>query len=352
MYLTEREFKQLVRVQAGVSNVPLEIADRIADIFARWGCAGHEQVSAATDVARYFAAHDRAMQKSNLRSVLAKRALKFATTEVVLHGQHLEKRVRPYVEQLRRRYFGSVKVPFASYDQAVLWMRQQVAVKPPPARGELLRWHADMHKAMQQFPDEFDVEYSIGEHAILLLAPKPGAVRGKVGFAKGTGLENLKQVTESMANGTGCDVALCVAHVLTGTPLIRDPLDWGLEFFVGCGLSRRTAWINIAEPHVVTLPMLMKTYRHLREKLGLLKKKMLTGRHERLLKLVRKHGGVPRHGKTQFWQAVQRDLNKAVPRGGRRYETWMGPKMAYDRLQAALRRDALATKLNVSTPPR
>ncbi len=45
--------------------------------------------------------------------------------------------------------------------------------------------------------------------------------------------------------GSGCDVATCVAHLLTGAPLLLRPLDWSIEFSHGCGINRRSATINI-----------------------------------------------------------------------------------------------------------
>ena len=84
--------------------------------------------------------------------------------------------------------------------------------------------------------------------------------------------------------------------------------------------------------------MLTHADRVLRKELGLANKKTMAGWHERLLRQVEKRGGVPKRGKTEFWEGIQRTWNKAVPKGGRRYETWMGPKMAYDRLQVALKK--------------
>ena len=67
----------------------------------------------------------------------------------------------------------------------------------------------------------------------------------------------------------------------------------------------------------------------------------MTGRHERLLQLVEKHGRVPTRGKTEFSEGVRRAWIKALPKGGHPYTTWIGMmrvNMAYDRLQAAIKK--------------
>jgi len=84
------------------------------------------------------------------------------------------------------------------------------------------------------------------------------------------------------------------AQVLTGVPLLLRSLDWSIEFSHGCGINRRSATINILQPHAVTLPVLAQRFRLIRKELGLTKKKTMAGRHERLLRLVEKRGGVPR----------------------------------------------------------
>jgi hypothetical protein len=114
---------------------------------------------------------------------------------------------------------------------------------------------------------------------------------------------------------------------------------WCIEFSHGCGLTRRSATINIVQPHAVTLPVLAQSFRLIRNELGLAKKKRtMAGRHERLLQLVEKRGGVPRESKTEFWEDIRRAWNKAVPKGARPYDTWRGPLMAYRRAQKEVAR--------------
>jgi hypothetical protein len=141
-----------------------------------------------------------------------------------------------------------------------------------------------------------------------------------------------------MSAGTGCDVALCVAHVLTEAPLLLRPLDWSIELSFDCGLNRRSATIKILQPHAITLPVLTQGFRSIRKALGLTKKKTMAERHQRVLHLVEKRGGVPRHGQTKFWEGVQRAWNKAVPKGEHPYKTWRGPLMAYRRIQWVLKK--------------
>ncbi len=159
-----------------------------------------------------------------------------------------------------------------------------------------------------------------------------------------TPLGELEKVTRDIAESTGCTRAVTVAHVLVGTHLLVEPVRYTMAWGGGHGIHRRTATIEILNPQALTLPVLMKAYSGIRAHLGLTKKKTLSERHERLLRLVDKHGGVPRRGKTRFWEGIQKEWNRAVPQGRRCFTTWMGPKMAYDRISAVLkkRRDPTA----------
>jgi hypothetical protein len=341
--LTASEFKQQVRLEARLKDakapldakVPLDVVDAIADLFASQDQTTRGQIGLVLDLARYESAQVRTAQKKETRAALADLVLGLTTPEAMLSCRQREEAVRPYAEQLRRDYFGAATVPFPSYEKAVAWLRQQAVVERRPNPKQMLRLVTDMDKTMQRFPKDMDLAYSMTNHEFPLLA----RLNGSVGFNKGSALEKLKQATKDMSAGTGCSEALCVAHVLAGAPLILSPLRWRHEVSIGCGLTRRSARIDILQPHAVTLPVLAQGFRLLRETLGLAKKKTLTERHERLLRLVEKRGGVPkRGGKTEFWEDVQRAWNKAVPKGEYPYVTWRGPLMAYRRIQKALKK--------------
>jgi hypothetical protein len=336
--ITASFFKQRVRHEAtiGEVKVQMEVADMISDVFVSRDQTTYEHVNTAVAVAKSVAEWAKLSGKKATRAALADLVLGLTTPEAVLSCRQREEAVRPAVEQLRLDYFRATTVPFLSYEKAVEWLRQQAVVRRTLNHKQMLRLVTDVTKAMQRFPKDFDLEFNMGSHAILLLTPKSGALKGEVGFDKGSALEKLKQVTEEMSAGTGCDTALCVAHVLTGTPLLLRPLHWSIEFSHGCGINRRSARIDVLQPHAVTLPVLAQGFRSIRKELGLAKKKTMAGRHERLLRLIDKCGGVPRQSKTEFWQDVRRAWNKAVPKGEHPYETWRGPLMAYRRLQKAL----------------
>lgn len=337
--LTASKFKQLVRLEAYKrdAKASLDLVDEISDIFVDRDRATSDQISLAADVAQHQSAQVMSARRKEKRTALEDLVLGLTTPEAMLSCRQREEAVRPAVEQLRRDYFGTEKVPFLSYEKAVEWLRQKSVVAQALNHKQMYRLVTDVTKAMQRFPKSFHLEFSMGSHAIPLLASKPGALKGEVDFDKGSALENLKKVTEGMSNGTGCDVALCVAHVLSGAPLILRPLNWCIEFSVGCGLTRRSATINILQPHAVTLPVLAQGFRLIRKELGLTKKKPMSRRHERLFQLVEKRGGVPRRGVAEFWEDVRRAWNKAVPKGECPYESWRGPLMAYRRLQRALK---------------
>ena len=341
--LTEKQtFKQQVRVIARLehSEVPFDVVDGIADIFASRGQKTPNHIGLIIALAQHEVAQMGAAHKTETRERMAEWVLSLRTPEALLSCRQREEAVRSYVEQLRRDYFRSEKVPFPSYVKAVEWLRQQAVVGRRPTPTQMVRLTRDVTQAMQRFPKSFALTFKMGHHAIPLLAPQPGVRNGaenfEVLFDKGSALEHLKTITKAMASGTGCSVPLCVAHVLAGAPLMLSPLRWRHEVTFGCGLQRRSARIDILQPHAVTLPVLAHAFRLIRKKLGLAKKKKMTGRHERLLRLVEKRGGIPREGKEEFWKDIQRGWNKAVPKGAHPYETWRGPLMAYRRIHKAL----------------
>ena len=254
--------------------------------------------------------------------------------------------MRPVVEDLRRHYFGAPTVPFRSYDKAVEWLQQQAVVTWKPNAQEMMRLTTDVIKAMNRFPKQYNLEFGLGTYGISFLKPKPilkskpgsppaGVVVTGVSFDKGSALEKLDKATESMSARSGCDRALCVAHVLSGAPLALRPLDWEISW---SGSGRYEVTIQILQPRAVTLPVLTKAFRVIRRQLGLAKKKTRTNGHQRLLRLVEKRGGVPNQDKAEFWEDVRRAWNKAVPKGAHAYETWNGPMMAYRRLQNTLQK--------------
>ena len=331
------KFKVLVRLEAlkRDTKAPLNIADAVSDIFVDREKTTSDDVGLAIAIAQHVIHEHGTARKKETRRALANLVLGLTTPEAVLSGRQREDAVRPDVEQLRRHYFGATTVPFTSYEIAVEWLRQQAVVSQKLTSNDPLML---VFEAMEQCPKHYHLDLAIGWHIIPLLPLKPGARKRTVTFDQESALENLKKVTERMSGGTGCDVALCVAHVLTGAPLILRPLDWCIEISHGCRLVRHSATITILQPHAITLAVLTQAYSVLREALGLTKQKTMAAWHERLLQLVKEKGGVPMREKAKFWEVIRRAWNKSVPTGGRPYETWRGPLMAYRRLHKTLKK--------------
>lgn len=333
--LSDKDFKAQVRIEAGIGRrrIPSEIADLVSAAFVQRDLATSEHVSLAIDLAQYFQG---LVKKSPGRAWLFGEN----TPESSLSNRQMEVALQPRVEQIRLEYFGSGSVPFNSYDRAVEWIRREAEDRKDKA-PDTERWrqlNVGVQSAIEQFPNTYALEWSLSAHSISLLKPKPGDLSPHVIFGRGTSLHKLNKFSEEMAEGTGCDPAICVAHVLAGAPLLLSPITFSTEMTVGCGLKWYSATINIPVPHAVTLKMLAETFRRVREGLGLSRKKTASEWHVRLVRLVETRGGVPQHDKTAFWEDIRRQWNKAVPKGKRRYTTWMGPKMAYDRIQARLKR--------------
>jgi len=252
----------------------------------------------------------------------------------------MEATLQPLVEEIRREFFGAVSAPFLSYEKAVEWLRSR---EDKPVRASPDMWGLAcnrIQRVVEQLPTTSHVEWSISPRFIPLLKPSPGELTPQVTAGRGGRLEKLRKFTLEMAQGTGCDQAQCVAHVLVGTPLLLRPIAWFTEKNNGCGLIHESATIQILAPHAVTFGMLKPEFRRIRERLGLFKKKAMKEWHLRLVNLVKKKGGIPQRGKTAFWRDIQRQWNKAVPKHGRKYTTWMGPRMAYNRIQSGLNKDA------------
>ncbi|MEO7863563.1 MAG: hypothetical protein ABIU05_24625 [Nitrospirales bacterium] len=338
--LTANDFKRLARVEAQTRKATpfIELVDALSDIFAKRDQTTSELISTVVDLAQYEMSRLVIAQKDATRSEIEDHAMGLTTPEALLSSRQLEAAIRPAVEQLRYDYFGATKVPFPSYKKAVAWLRRQAVVLETPNKKQMARLFDDVREAMRRFPKDWDVSCTFGSHGLPLLASKPGALKEWVSFDRGTALEKLNKLAEAMSAGTGCDVALCAAHVLVGTPLLLRPLHWGIELSAGCGLDRCSATVDILQPHAVTLPALSQVLRSIRKKLGISRKKTMTSRHERLIRIIQERGGAPSRDKTAFWERVQRAWNKTELKGEHPYKTWQGPMMAYRRIQSQLKK--------------
>lgn len=271
----------------------------------------------------------------------------FLTSDILLNSDFLADRILPWVQLVRTELFGSADAPFSSNKDAENWIKEQAkngvygvgtAWNARDLREQLVHYilSASVNVA---FPLERTLEY-LGEdgkvHQIKIKGREfedweISQLREQ--YDKWTSLSWLENETRIMARATGFTKPSLVQFILMGIrPVLPRYLVKGKAGY------QATPTGDILQPFHLEIEIrardlgfeelrrIYQTYRHTQPR----KAKAFKEEHREIYRLVKEKGGpVSGKGSVQFWKSVMKQWNL---HSDKRYSSWKGIKIAYERI--------------------
>ena len=241
------------------------------------------------------------------------------TPGAVLTARALQDTIEPWVNRVRDEVealgSGAASLPFSDYSEAFTWVRRQRA-------GDNVAW-----------PDEESARRSGGSvYRPKLFLPKPEGGLVVLQAGEGSVRRVLNDAAREMAKCTGFSEGDLLRHILTGVELELTPVtiavERNLKMGDGVSIARIEVVVRFRTPEV-TVEHIRKIHGVIRGAWSAHREKPLTNQQLLLDESVRSLGGVPKEGKTDFWEKVRKRVGRD---GGVLYSTWRGCRQAYERL--------------------
>ncbi len=250
----------------------------------------------------------------------------------LVDSARLREAIAPWIDEVRREMerlsSKKVSLPFAKYEQALDWLREESPGAPP---------------------EEVSSEGTRSYRTTLLFCRDPsGAGRGPV-FKAGEGSPRnvLATSAKRMADASGLEEMDLVETILTGeeaalVPVVVRSKHVRAVLPTGGSIARTEVSITYRNPEVSSEDS-RKIHRALRSAWGAERTKPLTKLDQALWEIIREVEDIPRERGTipAFWEEVKSEMEAR----GFPYQTWRGPYNAYARLEKKLNR------FTETTPP-
>ena len=243
------------------------------------------------------------------------------TPESLMYCDLLREDLRPWVQKLRKKYFGVTEAPFTSYNTTVDWIRQYDVCETP--------WK-DNPGMMQSEPHRRNIRFFEHDGEVVTVFARINSPLEKIIFASQKLVKELK---------IGLELDSLIFYVLADIPPYIPPVEVGIMSYIVRLPSGR--YINYSEAEITiregfNLAWMRWLYKVLREDMHLTKKKVLNTNHLQLYRLIQNKGGAPKgKGTVVFWKSVMDEWNTSHPKN--KYQTWKGVKINYERAISKLR---------------
>jgi Myb-like DNA-binding domain len=236
-----------------------------------------------------------------------------------LNSLELVKAILPWVENVRKKLFGSRSAPFESYRDVIKWLESEERKVSTPPLSELQRVMAEIAEKVAQLPHSFSREFHLNMQAFYVPYIKAGNEESIL--ASTEKLRRLHDETKEMEKATGFDqrqlVAFILANIQPRLPVVRVTMP-----FMGAptqaynlptddgSILRFVARLECLSPRELKLAHLKRFYSQLRQNLKIVKKKTLTNEDRLLLSLIEQYGRAPKRGRLDYWQKIAKDYNR------------------------------------------
>jgi hypothetical protein len=250
--------------------------------------------------------------------------------------------IEPLVTQVRLDIFNSPNATFENLVDAGEWLYAESAKPIPKDKKEKAN-------KFQEFVDLYHSSilknelWSCGSTFVYTneTITFPGIKEENAGWTEAVAVgwsENLKRLytgIHKILNITDFPEYAITAHILTGIKPIQPKYSIKTPFYYSA--ITRENWykrnqvvitINAAD---LTFEDLKKIYKKYRKRLNFTRKKSITSKQVRIIRMINQAGDVPDFGVTAFWREMFDKWNSEYP--DEAYKNWEGIYRAYNRLK-------------------
>ncbi len=329
-----REFKFEVR-----SYKPPDLPDFALEVAIRYSVESSQttraDISKCIQLAGFVSRVVQA-QAPKTKSALGEFVQKLSPDRLITSEYVLEL-IRPEVEAIRRKLFGSPEPPFKKYQEAVAWLERESRKKGQNRRLEQVfdrsysKWERQAWR-LQRLTTKCIVSPSLKARTITYA--KPGD-KWTHSFAVrlGTGLAALEDFLRRAGKRTGFSQPALVMHVLTPIqPLLPR---WRLSYTPPAGEYKPGGLFTVEIlAQTVSWKDMRRIYQAINRTIGRSKASILDETDQVLRGVMKSFGGPPARGKMKYWQRVSRECRR---RGARSLRSGHAARMRFERLRRKLR---------------
>lgn len=259
----------------------------------------------------------------------------------ILTSEFLLEKITPWVEEVRKKIFGSPKIPF-KWNQAIKWLEDK-----PKKLGKTNEKDKDKLKKLINKLNELRKE--LKENHIYFKPFKrrflPYAKKGDEWIhnviVNNSELEFLEFETQRMVQCTGFSQASLVVHILSGIKIVVPRIS----------ISTSTSFRPLSEKETLsnkeitlkirakdfTFRELLSVYKKIKKEINLEKDKSLNEKQLQVYNFIRELGDPPHpgeQGRYRYWYIAKNKWNDKYPKY--EYGSWQGIRKAYERTITAL----------------
>jgi hypothetical protein len=250
----------------------------------------------------------------------------------LITSEYVLELIRPEVEAIRRKLFGSPEPPFKKYQEAVAWLERESRKKGQNRRLEQVfdrsyrKWERQAWR-LQRLTTKCIVSPSTKVRIITYAKPGDKWTHS-FPVRLGTGLAALEDFLRRAEKRTGFSQPALVMHVLTPIqPLLPR---WSLSYTPPAGEYKPGGLFTVEIlAQTVSWKDMRSIYQAINRTIGRSKASILDETDQVLLGVMKSFGDPPARGKMKYWQRVSRECRR---RGARSLRSGHAARMRFKRL--------------------
>ncbi len=251
-------------------------------------------------------------QAPKSKSVLGELAQKLSPDRLITSEYVLEL-IRPEVEAIRRKLFGSPEPPFKKYQEAVAWLERESRKKGQNRRLEQVfdrsysKWERQAWR-LQRLTTKCIVSPSIKVRIITYAKPGDKWTHS-FPVRLGTGLAALEDFLRRAGKRTGFSQPALVVPVLTPIqPLLPR---WRLSYTPPVGEYKPGGLFTVEIlAQTVSWKDMRRIYQAINRTIGRSKASILDETDQVLLGVMKRLGDIPARGKMEYWRRVAEECRR------------------------------------------
>ena len=254
----------------------------------------------------------------------------------LITSEYVLELIRPEVEAVRRKLFGSPEPPFKKYQEAVAWLERELRRKGQNRRLEQVfdrsyrKWERQAWR-LQRLTTKCIVSPSLKARTITYVKPGDEWTHS-VAVRLGTRLAVLEDFLRKAEKRTGFSQPVLVMHVLT--PIRAVLPRWTLSYTPPVGEYKPGGLFTVKIlAQTVSWEDMRSIYQAINRTIGRSKASILDETDQVLLGVMKRLGDIPARGKMKYWQRVAEECRR---QGARSLRTGHAARMRFERLRRKL----------------
>lgn len=251
-------------------------------------------------------------------------------------SSHMVELIRPEVEAVRRKLFGSPEPPFKKYEDSVAWLERESRKKGQKRRLEQVfdrsyrKWERQAWR-LQRLTTKGIVSPSLKARTITYAKPGDKWAHS-VAVRLDTRLAALEDFLRRAEKRTGFSQPVLVMHVLTPIPAVLP--RWTLSYTPPVGEYKPGGLFTVKIlAQTVSWKDMRSIYQAINRTIGRSKASILDETDQVLRGVMKRFGGPPARGKMKYWQRVSEECRR---QGARSLRTGHAARMRFERLRRKL----------------